>query len=59
MPPLPLPPPAHPTHDDRPATCPAACPLCGGALIPLRGAVRCCRCGLTLCEGCEGSAGEG
>jgi hypothetical protein len=28
-------------------------------LIPLRGAVRCCRCGLTLCEGYEGPCSEG
>jgi hypothetical protein len=60
MPPLPNPPLVHSPDDDRGTTSPPACALCGGALLLLRGTVRCCRFGLTLCEGgCEGSAAEG
>ncbi len=29
------------------------CPVCGGVLVPLRGAFRCSRCLLTLCAACE------
>jgi hypothetical protein len=30
-----------------------ACPMCGGGLVPLRGAWRCSRCYFALCVGCE------
>ncbi len=30
-----------------------SCPVCGGVLVPLRGAFRCSRCLLTLCVACE------
>ena len=34
------------------------CPVCGGDFVPLRGALRCCRCYFSLCEGCEGGAAD-
>jgi hypothetical protein len=30
------------------------CPLCGAELVPLQANSRCSRCGLVLCEACEG-----
>jgi hypothetical protein len=36
-----------------PAVSPA-CPICSGALVPVRGFARCSRCSFTLCQGCEG-----
>ena len=42
-------------HDADPAI---ACPVCGGGVRPQRSGWQCIRCGLALCEGCEGSAGE-
>jgi hypothetical protein len=35
-----------------------ACPVCSGLLVPLRGSVRCARCGFTFCEGCEGGMAD-
>jgi hypothetical protein len=32
---------------------PAPCPVCDGALVPLRGQYRCARCSFTVCAGCE------
>jgi hypothetical protein len=29
------------------------CPVCGGALVPLRGHFRCSRCFFSACAGCE------
>lgn len=43
--------------DDCPASH-STCPLCGEALLVLNSLVRCSRCGLMLCEGCEGTAGS-
>jgi hypothetical protein len=34
------------------------CPMCGGAVRPQRSGWQCVRCGFTICEGCEGGAGE-
>jgi hypothetical protein len=34
----------------------APCPICGSALIHLRGQARCARCSFTLCLGCEAPA---
>jgi hypothetical protein len=33
---------------------PLSCPVCNAALILLRGYVRCSRCYITLCVGCDG-----
>jgi hypothetical protein len=38
--------------------CQPSCPVCGGALVPLRGAFRCVRCSFTICEDCEGGEGQ-
>ena len=35
------------------ACCPPRCPVCSGALVPLRGHYRCARCYFTICAGCE------
>jgi hypothetical protein len=35
-----------------------ACPLCNESLLVLSGLVRCPRCGLMLCESCDGSSGS-
>jgi hypothetical protein len=35
------------------ACCPPRCPLCSGALVPLRGQYRCSRCYFAICAGCE------
>jgi hypothetical protein len=35
------------------ACCPPRCPVCSGALVPLRGQYRCARCCYTICAGCE------
>ena len=29
------------------------CPVCDGALVPLRGQYRCARCYFSICAGCE------
>jgi hypothetical protein len=50
-------PPEPTTHAARPDA-QQLCPACGGLLIPLRGFGRCARCGLSLCESCEGGAPE-
>ena len=34
------------------------CPLCGGGVRPQRSGWQCVRCGLAVCEGCEGGVGE-
>ncbi len=56
--------PAEPTTQQACLTCvpPAtsggpACPMCGGGLVPLRGAWRCSRCYFALCAGCEPGVG--
>ena len=41
------------TCDPRPSSGAPPCPVCGGALMPLRGVWRCTRCLFTLCAGCE------
>lgn len=33
--------------------CQTACPLCGGAVIPLGAVVQCSRCRHMFCAGCE------
>ncbi len=33
------------------------CPLCSESLLVLSGLVRCPRCGLMLCESCDGASG--
>jgi hypothetical protein len=39
---------------DHPAPTGAlVCPMCGAALVPLRGQWRCSRCYFALCAGCE------
>jgi hypothetical protein len=58
MKPLPLPPAVQLSQEDRGTTCPTACLLCGGDLVPLRGTLRCSRCGFLLCEGCDGQAAD-
>lgn len=35
------------------ACCPPRCPVCSGALVPLRDQYRCARCYFTVCAGCE------
>jgi hypothetical protein len=32
---------------------PQACPVCDGALVPLRGMARCVRCRYQFCVGCD------
>ena len=34
------------------------CPLCSESLLVLSGLVRCPRCGLMLCESCDGASGS-
>ena len=34
------------------------CPLCSETLLVLSGLVRCPRCGLMLCESCDGASGS-
>lgn len=34
-----------------------SCPVCGGALVPMRGMMRCGRCAFTLCFGCDPATG--
>ena len=34
------------------------CPLCSESLLVLGGMVRCPRCGLMLCESCDGASGS-
>jgi hypothetical protein len=36
---------------------PPRCPVCEGALVPLRGQYRCARCYFSICAGCEGVSG--
>jgi len=43
---------AEPPEQTVPAVRPC-CPVCGGSLVPVRGAFRCSRCFLTLCVACE------
>ena len=33
------------------------CPCCGGALVPMRGTMRCSRCAFALCFGCDPAMG--
>jgi hypothetical protein len=41
---------------DSPGGAPSPrCPVCSGALIPLRSQYRCTRCYYSLCVGCEGA----
>ena len=42
--------------DDTVSSAPM-CPLCSEALLVLSGLVRCPRCGLMLCESCDGASG--
>jgi hypothetical protein len=37
----------------RPSCGQPPCPVCGGALVPLRGQFRCTRCFFSACAGCE------
>lgn len=36
------------------ASVPSECAVCGGDLVPLGEWTRCTRCGLTMCQSCEG-----
>jgi hypothetical protein len=43
-----------PFAEQKALVCRPCCPVCGGTLLEMRSQMRCSRCNLVVCEGCEG-----